>query len=131
MKSLLKKSGRRDKALPAATSFRQANRKAPANEGCNEKRKNGIQAIMKAPMSLAEVRKVILDLVNTSAPAIALGLVGAAKEGQVAPAKYLFEVCGLFPVGEETAEKQEDSLAYTLLKRMGLPTEPEAVDRDI
>ena len=60
-----------------------------------------------------------------------LGLVDAAKQGQVAPAKYLFEICGLFPAGEETAEKKEDSLAYTLLKRMGLPTEPEPDDRDL
>jgi hypothetical protein len=70
------------------------------------------------------VRKNIAALVRVSADEIAARFVEAAKAGQVAPAKYLFEVVGLYPPTAETLSNPENSLAYVLLKRMGLPTEP-------
>jgi hypothetical protein len=104
---------------------------AMATEGRSERKETSTDAKARTPMSAQEVRKAILDLVNVSAVDIVSSLVDAAKEGQVASAKYLFEFCGLFPVHEEMVEKKEDSLAYTLLKRMGLPTEPITEDQRI
>jgi hypothetical protein len=77
-----------------------------------------------APPDFAEARKMIAELVRLSAVEIATSFLNAAKTGQVAPAKYLFEAVGLYPATEETPERAKHSLAYTLLKRMGLPTEP-------
>jgi hypothetical protein len=77
-----------------------------------------------APADFVEARKMISELVRLAAVEIATRFVKAAKTGQVAPAKYLFEAVGLYPAKEETPEPAKHSLAYTLLKRMGLPTEP-------
>jgi|SRR5271170_2366822 len=82
------------------------------------------------PADLAEVRKNIATLVRSAAEEIAAGVIKAAKRGQLAPAKYLFETVGLYLATEETPAKPEHSLAYTLLKRMGLPTEPVMCEED-
>jgi len=79
----------------------------------------------KKPVDVVQARENVADLVRNSAAEIAMGMIEGAKAGQLASAKYLFEVAGLYPATEETeVERAEDSLAYTLLKRMGLPTEP-------
>jgi hypothetical protein len=75
------------------------------------------------PADFAAVRTIIASLVRISAKHIAEEVIKVAKTGQLAPAKYLFEAVGLYPPGVE-APKPEDSLAYSLLKRMGL--QPEA-----
>lgn len=79
---------------------------------------------VKEPKDFAEARKEIATLVRKSAIEIALEFIARAKAGEVGPAKYLFEAVGLYPATEEPSSKPEDSLAYTLLKRMGLPTDP-------
>ena len=71
----------------------------------------------------AQARENIKSKVRDSAEKIASGLIKVAEEGQLAPAKYLFEVAGVYPVTEETG-LPEKSLAYLLLKRLGLPTKP-------
>jgi len=83
------------------------------------------------PADFAEVRKNIATLVRMSANAIAAAFVEAAKKGQVAPEKYLFEAVGLYPPTAETLSNSENSLAYTLLKRIGLPTEPVICEEDL
>lgn len=76
------------------------------------------------PTDLVQARKDISVLVTSSAKDIAQGVIRVAKEGQLAPAKYLFEAVGLYPATEESSAEPDHSLAHTLLKRMGLPTEP-------
>jgi hypothetical protein len=76
------------------------------------------------PVDFAEVRKDIGGLVGNAAKDIARSLIESAKSGQLATAKYLFEAAGLYPASVEPVPEAEDSLAYTLLKRLGLPTEP-------
>jgi hypothetical protein len=72
-----------------------------------------------------EVRQNIKNLVENSAVEIASGMIEKARTGQLAAAKYLFEVAGLHPLTEETAGKpEEDSVAHRLWKRMGMPVEP-------
>jgi len=78
-----------------------------------------------APKDMVEARKNISDEVRLSAAGIVAGLIAKAKNGEVASAKYLFEMVGLYPATAETSSKPEDSLAYTLLQRMGLEPGPD------
>lgn len=79
----------------------------------------------KKPKDLAEARKDITEIVRAEATLMAKAVVVEALKGQLAHMKYLFEVSGLYPanLGAE-AKPGEDSLALTLLKRMGLPVDP-------
>jgi hypothetical protein len=79
---------------------------------------------MKVPVDFVEARKNIATLVRMSVNEIVVQFIELAKDGEVGPAKYLFELCGLYPATAETSAKPESSLAYTLLKRLGLPTDP-------
>ncbi len=81
------------------------------------------------PKDFVQVRKRIAAMVREAAEEIVTGVIEKAKSGQLAQAKYLFETVGLYPPTAETmtpapAPAPEDSLAFTFLKRMGLPTEP-------
>jgi hypothetical protein len=80
----------------------------------------------KQAVDLAKVRNSINDLVGKAAENIAIKVIEVATTtGQLASAKYLFEAVGLYPATEATeAQPEEKSLAFTLLRRMGLPTEP-------
>jgi len=85
----------------------------------------------KKPVDMVQARENVSDLVRESAAAIANGVIAVAKSGQLASAKYLFEAVGLYPATGQTLEKpEEDSLAHTLLRRMGLPVEPVVTDDD-
>ena len=85
----------------------------------------------KKAKDVVEVRKNINELVRASAELIAIEVIKVALTGQLATAKYLFEAAGLYPATEQTAATPvTGSLAYTLLKRMGLPTEPVICDED-
>lgn len=77
------------------------------------------------PRNLNQVRESIDHLVRRSAEAIVMELIEVAKSGEAGPAKYLFEMIGLYPPLEGAKQGiAEDSLAQTLLRRLGLPTEP-------
>jgi hypothetical protein len=85
----------------------------------------------KKPVDIVRMRENIKNLVGNSAEDIANKMIEFAKSGQLASVKYLFEAVGLYPATEETnAKPPEDSLAYTLLRRMGLPTVPVICDED-
>jgi hypothetical protein len=85
----------------------------------------------KKPVDLAQVRENISTLVRESAEEIATGVIKVAKTGQLTSAKYLFEAVGLYPTTEQTAPRPlEDSLAHTLLTRMGLPLDPVICDEE-
>jgi hypothetical protein len=78
-----------------------------------------------AGMNIVEVRGNIDNLVKASAELIAAEVIKVALTGQLATAKYLFEAIGLYPATEQTTPTPViGSLAHTLLKRMGIPTEP-------
>ena len=79
------------------------------------------------PVDFAEVREIVAAMVRRSAKKIAEGVIKVAEKGQLGPAKYLFEAVGLYPPGAEVP-KPEESLAYSLLKRMGLQPEAEVAD---
>jgi len=76
---------------------------------------------------IVQVREGINELVKASARKIANKVIEvAANTGQLASARYLFEAVGLYPPTEQTAAPVplKDTLAHTLLTRMGIPTEP-------
>jgi hypothetical protein len=84
------------------------------------------------PVDMERVREDINNLVGESATVIAIKLIDVAKTGQLAAAKYLFEVVGLYPATEQTAARAVDkSLAHTLLTRLGLPLEPVITDEEM
>jgi hypothetical protein len=113
----MKKNDRRKSA--ARKVARRSYGKTPAQEISS--RENMPAAI--PPKDLVEARKEIAKRVREASMRIVNRLIELAGEGEVGPAKYLFEMVGLYPVTEEAASKPENSLAYTLLQRMGLPAE--------
>jgi len=76
-------------------------------------------------ISAAGAWQEIAELVKGRVGEIALALLEAAKGGQLAHAKYLFEVAGIYPKGDENeASRDKESLTYRVLKEFGPPTEP-------
>jgi hypothetical protein len=76
-------------------------------------------------LSGGEILGNITSLVRGSAGLIAVALLEAAKSGQLAHARYLFEMAGIYPkVDEGAGGGGEESLTYRLMKELGLPTEP-------
>ncbi len=71
-------------------------------------------------MDAAKVREEIAGLVKAGAPKIAVAVIDQAAHGELAPAKYLFEIAGIFPkpAEGEQATEEEDCLAKTLLARL-------------
>lgn len=103
------------KAKSRAAAKKSAEAKAETNQGKN----------------IVEVRGNIDNLVKASAELIAAEVIKVALTGQLATAKYLFEAIGLYPATEQTLPPPVvGSLAHTLLKRMGLPTEPVILESD-
>jgi hypothetical protein len=69
--------------------------------------------------------------VGKSVRDIANQVIKAAKDGQLPPAGYLFEAVGLYPATEQAAVPPvKDTLAHTLLTRLGLPLDPVVCDED-
>lgn len=104
-----KSAGSRGKVKgPVRVAVRRAvSESAPAGEG---------------PVDLVEVRENIRRLGGHSAIEMVTNAIAMAKNGQIAPMKFLFEVVGLYPVVEEP-KGPEESIAYGLLKRIGMAKE--------
>jgi hypothetical protein len=70
---------------------------------------------------LSALRRQITTLVARNAVAMVQQAIDAVnEEGQYQAIKYLFEMVGLYPASDEDASLAEDSLAETLLHRLGL-----------
>ncbi len=124
----IKKSKGKSRAAAKKSSKESANKLAKESA---EKSEGGSTSEPEKPGDLVQVRQKIDDLVRGSAEDIAAEVIRVAKKGQLAPAKYLFEMAGVYPLTEETGPKaHEDSLAQILLKRLGLPLEPVVVEED-
>ncbi len=110
---------------------KKASKKTKAGAGKKRPKRKG-KSKLKKELTPAEVRKDITRLVEESSAAIAEAVVTAAKMGQLAPAKYLWEMTGVFPgvTDDSVSTSEEDSLAKTLLARLNIPTEPVKLDED-
>ena len=74
---------------------------------------------------MPELREELKNQVGNDAPKIVTSLIDAAAKGSCGHAKYLFEMIGLYPAAAlEQEDVEEDSLAKTLLRRLGLPEDP-------
>ena len=77
------------------------------------------------PVNFVAVREDITKIVGDAASDLAKALVSEGEKGKLPQVKYLFEVTGLYPATPETTSKpEEDGLARTLLRRLGLPETP-------
>src|SRR4051794_29520089 len=112
---MMKKKGNKGKA-----SAKKAAKKKSSSKGRKGKEKD-----------MAEVRKDLVRLVKDAATQMAAAVVDEGKKGQVSPVKFLLEMAGVFPVPEaevNAPDKREESLAETLLDRLGIPKTPVAAD---
>ena len=68
----------------------------------------------------AKVRQEIAGIVKSKAKGITAAVVDKAMHGELAPAKYLLEMAGVYPLETEKTETtpEEDCLAKTLLSRI-------------
>lgn len=81
----------------------------------------------------AKVREEIADLVKEGAKGITEAVIDQAMHGELAPARYLFEVAGVYPLSTDSSlsSGEEDSLAKTLLDRLNIPDNPVVADQDM
>jgi hypothetical protein len=71
------------------------------------------------PVSAREARESVLNCLRSSALEAAKGVVRAAKKGQLAQAKLLFEMAGIYPASEEaTAGPRQEMFIETLLRKV-------------
>ncbi|HWF91795.1 MAG TPA: hypothetical protein VN684_05895 [Terriglobales bacterium] len=79
---------------------------------------------------VTELRRQIENLVTRKAVTMVETAIGEADKGHFAAMKYLFEMIGLYPGPSEAEPEGEDSLARTLLRRLGMPEDetPQAVE---
>ena len=79
----------------------------------------------------ARVREEIASLVKCSARDIAEAVMDLAKHGELAPAKFLLEMAGVYPPSTDgsQATQDEECLAKTLLDRLNIPDKPVVHDQ--
>ena len=73
---------------------------------------------------LAAIRQQITDLVRDQAVPMVEITISEVDKWHYSAMKYLFEMIGLYPAAAQEETQGEDSLARTLLRRLGLPEEP-------
>lgn len=81
------------------------------------------------PADLEAIRQQICDLVGSQAVDLVETTIGEVDKGHYGAMKYLFEIIGLYPATLQEIPLGEDSLAKTLLRRLGLPEEALAAPR--
>jgi hypothetical protein len=74
----------------------------------------------------AKVREEIAGIVKAGAKKLTEAVMVQANQGQLAPAKYLLEMAGVYPVATDMSPTtdREESLAETLLDRLKIPKSP-------
>lgn len=73
----------------------------------------------------AKVRQEIAGIVKAGAGMITDAVMDKAVHGELAPAKFLLEMAGVYPVSADGSLSTDDeSLAKTLLDRLNIPDSP-------
>lgn len=114
--AMMKKKVKRKKAATGAAKQRST-RKTPRT---------------KKQTNAAEVRNDIAKIVKSGAKKITKAVMDQAMTGQLAPAKYLFEMAAIYPPSTDGSEssKEEECFAKTLMDRLNLPDKPIALDEE-
>src|ERR1700675_4345248 len=78
----------------------------------------------------AAVRNDIAKIVESGAKKITKAVMEQAMHGQLAPAKFLFEMASIYPPSTDGSEttKDEECFAKSLMDRLGLPDTPIVLD---
>jgi hypothetical protein len=76
------------------------------------------------PVDLAEIRQQITNLVGNDAVGMVETTIEEVGKGHYLGMKYLFELIGLYPTTVADEAPTQDSMAATLLRRLGLPESP-------
>lgn len=90
------------------------------------KRTSKAPSTSRKPVDMDIVRQNIANLIGASAVSMVETTIAEVDKGHYAAMKYLFELVGLFPGNLEPAAPDDDVLAKTLLRRLGLPEELKA-----
>ena len=100
------------------------------SEKTAKKRGTAKRKLTKKERDSTDVRKECSKLVKAEATKITTAVIGEGKKGQLGPMKYLFEMANIFPTADDGSQTsaREDSLAETLLNRLGIPTSPVVAD---
>lgn len=82
------------------------------------------RAARQKPANLTEIRRQIADMVGNGALVMVETTIEEAGKGHYLGMKYLFEMIGLYPETFADDDQPMDSMAATLLRRLGIPEEP-------
>lgn len=113
-------------------------KKASARKSAHKKASTKSRS--RKPVDLQAVRETIANLVGAEAVVICTALAEEARKGELAPAKFLFEMIGLDPVSAAAAGVDEEldadgedgeDLARVLLQRLKLPVEQPEEDGEL
>ena len=98
------------------------------------KNKSGVTKSSRDRVDLAEIRQQITNLVGNGAVGMVEITMEEVGKGHYLGMKYLFELVGLYPATAADEAPIQDSMAATLLRRLGLPESPmqeQKVTKDI
>jgi hypothetical protein len=111
---------------------KKAKGKTAATQTAKKKKSTARTPKTKKQANAAEVRNDIAKIVQSGAKKITKAVMDQAMTGQLAPAKYLFEVAGVYPPSTDGshATEDEDCFAKTLLDRLNLPDTPVGRDEE-
>ena len=101
---------------------RKSRGKGKNNNTCKKAKKRG----SRKPVDPKKVRQELAGIVKAKAKKIANAVADKACAGELAPAKFLFEIAHIYPevFEEQPPSEREESLAETLLKERNIPREP-------
>lgn len=88
------------------------------------KRPSPAKPALPKPMDLAEIRRQIADLVGNGAVGMVETTIEEVGKGHYLGMKYLFEMIGLYPAISTDDAPIQETMAATLLRRLGLPETP-------
>ena len=77
---------------------------------------------------LAAIRAQIANLVGNQAVGMVETTIAEVEKGHYLALKYLFEMIGLYPTAGVEESGGDDSMARTLLRRLGIPEETSVVE---
>jgi len=115
--------------IKTKTKKKKAAAKKTSKKTKKSTKKFGATNSAKEPRSV-QVRKGITRMVENAAPKIAKGLIGEAEKGQVPQAKLLLEMAEIFPVPEGEGGTNQDAVARSLMRALGIPEEPITYDEE-
>jgi hypothetical protein len=118
--------------LGRMTKKKEKGKTAAKKTGKTKKKSAETRPRVKKHANPGEVRNDIAKIVESGAKKIAQAVMSQALTGQLAPAKFLFEVAKIYPevADGSQATAEEDCLAKTLLHRLNLPEEPIGRDEE-